>query len=281
MEAETVGQALSRMRHHRHLSLRQLGKLVTYSHVYIWEIEKGTKPPAPEFIAACDSVLHAGGHLIALAAQQIQRNPAAPDEGVGLAFATDWSEGIAAVTTLWTFDAGRRRLLHNAAYVSSALTLQVQQWLDHAGQPTGNSDNPEVRACRPGEILSAEDIRTTTRMFRRLDNLYGGGQIRPAVLRYLDGEVAPMLRGKLPEELGTSLLSATAELTQLAGSHVLALDVDQACGVGHQALDLAGQMSSARAITYIDRLIRDLKPWRTDARVKEFVERARLVTAQE
>lgn len=59
-----------------------------------------------------------------------------------------------------------------------------------------------------------------------------------------------------------------------------ARDVDQACSVGHQALDLAEQMSSARAVTYIDRLVRDLKPWRTDARVKELSEHARLVTAQ-
>jgi hypothetical protein len=66
----------------------------------------------------------------------------------------------------------------------------------------------------------------------------------------------------------------------LASSHVLARDVDQACTVGHQALDLAEQISSARAVTYIDRLVRDLMPWRTDARVKEFSERARLVAAQ-
>lgn len=66
----------------------------------------------------------------------------------------------------------------------------------------------------------------------------------------------------------------------LAGSHVLARDIDQACTVGHQALDLAEQVSSARAIAYIDRLRRDLKPWHADARVKAFTEHARLVTAQ-
>lgn len=446
MDAETVGQALHRWRKQRSLSLRQLGKLVNYSHVYVWEIENGSKPPTPEFVAACDAQLQAGGQLITLAASLGARNQATANNDVGLEFATNWSEGIATVTTLWSYDAGRRRFLNNAVYVSSALAMPAQLWLDDADQASVVPAEP-VGAGEPGEALSAETIRATTAMFRKLDNLYGGGQIRPTVVRYLDAEVAPLLRGATPERLGRPLLSAIAELTQLtgwlaydscahglaeryliqalrlataakdralgaeilaamshqaiflretktainlaqaahrtaaraevpalvaeaavltahahaqagneqaattalteaetvfehadrahdpqwmgyfdeaylaaitghcfralgkptlaeqaahrslemtdgyqrgrlfnqlllAGSHVLARDVDQACTVGHQALDLAEQMSSARAVTYIDRLVRDLKPWRTDARVKELAERARLVTAQ-
>jgi len=53
----------------------------------------------------------------------------------------------------------------------------------------------------------------------------------------------------------------------------------QACTVGHEALDLASSMSSARAVAYMDRLVRDLGHWRGDRRVKEFTERARTVMA--
>jgi transcriptional regulator with XRE-family HTH domain len=67
--SETVGEALPRWRVQRQLPLRQLGKLVNYGHVYVWEIEKGSKRPTPEFVAACDDRLHAGGQLIAAAAR--------------------------------------------------------------------------------------------------------------------------------------------------------------------------------------------------------------------
>jgi hypothetical protein len=438
--SETVGEALRRWRVQRQLTLRQLGKMVNYSHVYVWEIEKGTKRPPPEFIAACDDRLHAGGQLIAAAARArpVDGGPAIGE--LGLTFAQHWSEGLDTVTSLWRHDAGRRRFMHDAAHVSAALTLPVQQWLNLTDQP-GQPATPSA------EAPAAETVRAMTRTFRALDNRYGGGQIRPAVVRYLDAEVTPLLRNAAPAELGAPTLSAIAEMTQLAGwlaydtcehglaqryltqalglasaahdralgaeilaamshqaiflgenrpavdlaeaaqrtatranipalvaeasvmkahayaqlgdepnstaaltaaekvfenadrandphwmgyfdeaylaaisghcfralghqrlaersarrsldmntgyvrgrlfnqlllagSHVLARDVGQACTVGHQALDLAEQMSSARAITYIDRLVRDLKPWRTDARVKEFTERARLVTSQ-
>jgi transcriptional regulator with XRE-family HTH domain len=439
VNGETVGQALRRWREHRHLSLRQLGKLVNYSHVYLWEIEKGTKPTTAEIAAACDDQLHAGGQLIALATQLVPTTPVVTDETIGLDYPADFSEGIEAVTTLWNHDASRRRFLHHASYLSSALALPIQHWLNH--------NDTRTELTNASEPPSAETIRATTAMFRKLDNLYGGGQIRPTVVRYLDAEVSPQLRGTTPEQLGRPLLSAIAELTQLAGwlaydscahgiaqryllqslrlagaaqdralgaeilaalshqaiflretqsaidlaeaahrtaaraqvpalvaeapllaahahaqngdepqatvaitaaesvfehadrangpqwldyfdeaylaaitghcfralgkpiqakraarrflemtdgyqrgrlfnqlllagSHVLARDVDQACTVGHQALDLAERMSSARAVTYLDRLVRDLKPWRADARVKELAEHARLVTAQ-
>jgi transcriptional regulator with XRE-family HTH domain len=70
VDGESVGQALRRWRQRRGLSLRQLGRLVNYSHVYIWEIEKGSKPPTPDFIAACDTRLHACGELVAATAHK-------------------------------------------------------------------------------------------------------------------------------------------------------------------------------------------------------------------
>ena len=56
-----------------------------------------------------------------------------------------------------------------------------------------------------------------TRTFRRLDNLYGAGQIRIALVQYLDADVAPTLRTGTPDSLGRRFLSAVAEATQLAG----------------------------------------------------------------
>jgi transcriptional regulator with XRE-family HTH domain len=50
VSGETVGQALGRWRRLRGLSFRRLGKLTNYSHVYVWEIETGRKPPSPSLL---------------------------------------------------------------------------------------------------------------------------------------------------------------------------------------------------------------------------------------
>jgi transcriptional regulator with XRE-family HTH domain len=440
VSGETVGQALRRWRRARGFSLRKLGTLTSYSYAYICEIETGRKPPLPEVIAACDRYLGAGGQLIAIAARSQTAGPQAGDDEPGLEFSVDWMEGIETLTTLWRRDAGRRHFLRNAAYVSTAFAVPVQRWLDLF-------DQQSAVAVSASEPPTTQSVRDMTKTFRRLDNLYGAGQIRSAVVQYLDAEVAPVLRGGTPETLGRGFLSAVAELTQLAGwlaydcldhslgqryfiqalrqamgaqdralgaeilagmshqaiflrqpqpavelahaayrtaerareptlvaeasamkahayallgkekectdaiteaetvlgkadrangphwisyldeaylaaisghcfrvlgkqpqaerfarrslkmspgfvrgrlfnnvllagAHVLKEDIDQACAVGHEALDLTGEVSSARAITYIEGLCQQLNPWRTDRRVKEFHDRAKIVIAQ-
>ena len=69
MSSETFGQALRRWRKLRGYSLRSLGALMNYSHVYVWEIEQDRKQPLPNFAAACDRYLDTAGQLIAIAGQ--------------------------------------------------------------------------------------------------------------------------------------------------------------------------------------------------------------------
>ncbi|MFW6689985.1 hypothetical protein [Streptomyces sp. MAR4 CNX-425] len=60
-------------------------------------------------------------------------------------------------------------------------------------------------------------MRSVAEMFRALDNAYGGGHARQALVRYLEHEVEPMLRGTYNEATGRRLFSAAADLTRLAG----------------------------------------------------------------
>jgi len=62
-----------------------------------------------------------------------------------------------------------------------------------------------------------ETVRRITGVYRSLDNRYGGGHVRESVVRFLDGEVSVLLRGRYDTRTGMSLLSAAAEATQLAG----------------------------------------------------------------
>ncbi|MFI1091240.1 regulator [Streptomyces sp. NPDC020917] len=54
-------------------------------------------------------------------------------------------------------------------------------------------------------------------LFRALDHAYGGGHARQALVRYLEHEAEPMLRGSYGEALGLRLFASVADLTRLAG----------------------------------------------------------------
>ncbi|WP_232247702.1 regulator [Kitasatospora azatica] len=84
--------------------------------------------------------------------------------------------------------------------------------------PPRPEDRP--RAPRAGLRVGRGDIaavRAVGDLFRALDNAYGGGHARQALVRYLESEAEPMLRGRYGEQIGRALFAAVADLTRLAG----------------------------------------------------------------
>lgn len=72
----------------------------------------------------------------------------------------------------------------------------------------------------PGQKVGSGDVaalRSVGELFRTLDHTYGGGHARQALVRYLEHEAEPMLRGTYGEAIGRRLFSAAADLTRLAG----------------------------------------------------------------
>ncbi|MEH0543883.1 regulator [Streptomyces sp. B21-105] len=72
----------------------------------------------------------------------------------------------------------------------------------------------------PGQRVTGGDIsalRSVGELFRSLDDRYGGGHARQALVRYLEHECEPMLRGTYGEQTGRRLFGAAADLTRLAG----------------------------------------------------------------
>ncbi|NEB79066.1 regulator, partial [Streptomyces sp. SID14478] len=72
----------------------------------------------------------------------------------------------------------------------------------------------------PGQKVTGGDIsalRSVSELFRALDHAYGGGHARQALVRYLEHEAEPMLRGTYGEQTGRRLFCAVADLTRLAG----------------------------------------------------------------
>ncbi|MFF8605052.1 regulator [Streptomyces sp. NPDC015346] len=98
---------------------------------------------------------------------------------------------------------------------------------NHPGQdprvpPQGRIAVPRQRGTDrgPGQRVSSGDIaalRSVGELFRTLDHAYGGGHARQALVRYLEHEAEPMLRGTYGESVGRRLFAAAADLTRLAG----------------------------------------------------------------
>jgi len=79
---------------------------------------------------------------------------------------------------------------------------------------------PEGVERAPGQKVTEADVealRAVCELFRSLDHAYGGGHARQALVRYLEHEAEPMLRGVYGEQTGRRLFGAAADLTRLAG----------------------------------------------------------------
>ncbi|NEC09960.1 regulator, partial [Streptomyces sp. SID7909] len=91
-----------------------------------------------------------------------------------------------------------------------------------AGGATGSPGVPRQRQTERGSGLRVGEgdvaaLRSVAELFRTLDHAYGGGHARQALVRYLEHETEPMLRGTYGEATGRRLFGAAADLTRLAG----------------------------------------------------------------
>ncbi|MEU0550508.1 helix-turn-helix transcriptional regulator [Micromonospora sp. NPDC005979] len=124
-----------------------------------------------------------------------------------------WQEDVHSATELWGGDVNRRDVLRQVAFSSAGYTLPALRWFTAPGPAPVTQ--PGRRTVGQPEI---DTIRAMTATYRQLDNQYGGGHARDTVARYLHQEVAPLLTdGRYDHVSGQRLLSAAAELAQLAG----------------------------------------------------------------
>ncbi|WP_431976122.1 helix-turn-helix domain-containing protein [Micromonospora haikouensis] len=124
-----------------------------------------------------------------------------------------WRDDVRSATELWRGDVNRRDVLRQVAFSSAGYTLPALRWFT-APDPAPVTQPGRSTVGQP-EI---DTIRAMTATYRQLDNQYGGGHARDTVARYLHQEVTPLLTdGRYNHPTGQRLLSAAAELAQLAG----------------------------------------------------------------
>ncbi|MGW4301068.1 regulator [Streptomyces sp. NPDC004646] len=180
-----------------------------------------------------------------LTAQDLGLDACAPVYA-GLEFASTPEEAVDIVGGLWRKDSGSHAELRRIAFTPAGLVVPSRDWL--IGRPddrvarepaprvpaqgrhgsTPERPEPVPGALRPpghpdrssGHRVTSGDIaalRSVGELFRTLDDQYGGGHARQALVRYLEHECEPMLRGVYSEQTGRRLFGAAADLTRLAG----------------------------------------------------------------
>ncbi|MFF8291990.1 regulator [Streptomyces sp. NPDC016309] len=179
-----------------------------------------------------------------LSAQDLGLDACAPVYA-GLEFAATPEEAVDIVSGLWRKDSGSHAELRKIAFTPAGLVVPSRDWLiGRADERVGRGDPhhpaeprvpaqgrapaaPPVSVPRqrttdrgPGQRVTGGDIaalRSVGELFRTLDHAYGGGHARQALVRYLEHEAEPMLRGVYGETVGRRLFGAAADLTRLAG----------------------------------------------------------------
>ncbi|MGP2442582.1 regulator [Streptomyces sp. JW3] len=180
-----------------------------------------------------------------LTAQDLGLDACAPVYA-GLEFAAGPEEAVDIVSGLWRKDSGSHAELRKIAFTPAGLVVPSRDWLigraddkvaraeaaarvPAQGRPAlpgipaqleaaGRRRSPVDRG--PGLRVGAGDLaalRSVGELFRSLDDRYGGGHARQALVRYLEHELEPMLRGGYGEQTGRRLFASAADLTRLAG----------------------------------------------------------------
>ncbi|MEV7123010.1 regulator [Kitasatospora griseola] len=190
-----------------------------------------------------------------LTAQDVGLDACAPVYA-GLEFAETPQEAVDIVASMWRKDNGPYAELRKIAFTPAGLVVPSRDWLigrtdervardgttltpeelrtpppgaaarvppQGSRRPGGSALEPaaaDARETRPPVRVGRGDIaaiRAVGDLFRALDHAYGGGHARQALVRYLESEAEPMLRGRYGEQIGRALFGAVADLTRLAG----------------------------------------------------------------
>lgn len=135
-----------------------------------------------------------------------------PDERLGLGYADRVDQAATVLGQLWQADQDELRAVVSAPNAASAWSEASLSWLVRTGP-----DELSVRAA--GTRVGAGDIdrlQATVSVFAELDDRFGGGHARRALVEYLRSDVAALLTGRYGEQTGRALHRAAAEGTLLA-----------------------------------------------------------------
>jgi transcriptional regulator with XRE-family HTH domain len=132
----------------------------------------------------------------------------------GLEYPGTTAQAAENVSALWQADLSDQQVLQRGLITPAAWTEASLRWLvAPAAVPASDGEVPGGVRVGMGDV---ERFRDTVAMFRDLDDRFGGGHARDALIQYLRSDAVRLLRGRYPDTVGSGLLCAVAEATLLA-----------------------------------------------------------------
>jgi transcriptional regulator with XRE-family HTH domain len=130
---------------------------------------------------------------------------------LGLTYPATTAEAAGSLTQLWHADLNGPAASWGPAD-PRAWNDAPLRWLVDSSATSGRE---APRAPRIG-LADVERFRATIDMFKQLDDRFGGGHVRTALIQYLNADARRLLNGQYNETTGRALYSAVAEATLLA-----------------------------------------------------------------
>lgn len=139
--------------------------------------------------------------------------PASLPLEVGLAFPETAAVATATVSRLWRADLEDPTEPHQRAIDPRAWGDSSLKWL--VGPPLETANEALERGVRVG-MADVERFRATVEVFDHLDDRFGGGNARQALVQYLSTDAERLIRGRFSEPVGRELYASVGEATLLA-----------------------------------------------------------------
>ena len=197
------------------------GRTVACDHTSVSRWLAGTTPREPTARLIAEVLSERIGRPLTLADAGLSRSEAV-DPSDGLRYSDTPDSAPEVVARLWGADLREASAILSAPVNTSAWSDAALSWLLRSSRPADTM---------PGGIGQSDiaGLRATVGMFAQLDNTFGGGHARKALIQFLHTDLGPMLCGKYTGEVGKGLFEAAAEATLLAawmsydaGAHGLA-----------------------------------------------------------
>jgi hypothetical protein len=135
----------------------------------------------------------------------------APAPRIDVSYPDTPADAVRNVSRLWTADLGDPAALQRGRPDPRAWNDAPLRWLVDPGR----IPEQPARGVRIG-MSDVERFRVTIDMFAGLDDRFGGGHARGALIEYLSTDADRMLNGRYDDAVGRALFSAVGEATLLA-----------------------------------------------------------------
>jgi hypothetical protein len=197
----------------RDVAWRRRRKTLKTDHILVKKWLDGTSPRPETALFIAEALSDLAGYKISLDDIGMRSGGADPSIDSSLVYPATTSDGQAALAALVRYDLTNDGAASDVPVVPSAWTDLLVSWLLSRSRDFHDRDT----GIRRVGMTEVEAIRVTNKAFMQLDFQFGGGHARPALVKYFEADVLPLLDGSYTETVGRHLFSAAAEVAQLLG----------------------------------------------------------------